>query len=622
MKRLILIITSLALILNLNAQLERDQVEEKYKWNLTDIYPSDEAWYVAKDELVKKIELVDEFKGTLTSSAKRLLEALAFNSDVYKEGARLMIYASMHSDLDTRNMKYLGMRQEFQQVRSAYAARTAFIRPEIMAADWKLIEGYLKEEPGLAPYRKDLTDIFRLKEHTPGEAEGRILALSGMVSSVPSSVFGTFTNAEMPNPEVTLSTGEKAILSSAGYAKYRASANREDRALVFESFFGNLKNFQATLGELLYGGVKRDVYMARARNYNTALEAALSTNKIPVEVYHALIDNVNKNLPALHRYLEIKRRMLGLDTLHYMDLYAPVVKDVDLSYDFERAREIVLKALAPLGEEYVSTVEKAFDERWIDVYPTTGKRSGAYSNGAFYDGHPFILLNYNNLYDDVSTAAHELGHTMQSYFSNLKQPYPTSDYPIFVAEVASTFNEVLLFNYMIQGIEDDDTRLSLLMEWVDRFKATLFRQTQFAEYELRIHEAVEEGKPLTGEYLSELYDETVKKYYGHDQGVCVVDDYIAMEWAYIPHFYYNYYVYQYSTSFTASITLARRLLDGKEGMQERYLDFLGAGGSDYPIELLRNAGVDMTGTEVFETAIKSMNEIMDEIEGILNKKGL
>jgi len=311
---------------------------------------------------------------------------------------------------------------------------------------------------------------------------------------------------------------------------------------------------------------------------------------------------------------------MGLDTLRYLDLYAPVVKDVNLTYDFEEAKEIMLKAFDPLGEEYISTVEEAFEQRWIDVYPSPGKRSGAYSNGAFYDGHPYILLNYNEQFSDLSTAAHEVGHTMHSYYSNKTQPYPTSRYVTFVAEVASTVNEALLFDHIIDEIEGDDMKLSLLMDRLNRFKGTLFRQTQFAEFELKIHEAVEEGVPLTGETLSELYMEIVKKYYGHDQGVCIVDDYIHMEWAYIPHFYLNYYVYQYSTSFTASISLAEQLLKGENGSGENYLEFLSAGRSDDPIELLKKAGVDMTGSQVFTSTISAMNDLMDQMEAILDKK--
>jgi oligoendopeptidase F len=329
---------------------------------------------------------------------------------------------------------------------------------------------------------------------------------------------------------------------------------------------------------------------------------------------------VNKSLPAFHRYLKIKKRMMGVDTLKYLDLYAPVVKNVDLKYSYEDATKIILASLKPMGEEYVSTVKKAIDERWIDVYPTEGKRSGAYSNGADYDGHPYILLNYNDLYDDVSTLTHELGHTMQSYFSNKTQPYPKADYETFVAEVASTFNEVLLFNHIIGTVQDDDMKLSLLMDWLDRFKGTLFRQTQFAEFELRVHEEAEQGKPLTGDSFSEIYREIVNKYYGHDQGISYVDDYMNMEWAFIPHFYRSFYVFQYATSFTASISLAEKVMTGDKTALKNYMDFLSAGGSDYPVELLKNAGVDMNTTEPFEKTTAAMNKVMDEIEKILDKR--
>ncbi len=620
MKRIAFCISMLVIFVVLPAQTERDQIEDKYKWDLTDIYPSDEAWRESKEQLIKELDKVESFKGTITQSSGELLQAMEYITKISKEAIKLNIYAGMHSDLDTRDMTYLGMRQEVQQLFSSFGAKAAFIDPEILSVDWQVIEAYINEEPLLRPYKKGLSDLFRLQEHTPGEAEGRIIALSGMVTSVPSSVYGTFINAEMPNPEVTLSNGETMVLDSPGFEKNRALANRADRALVFESFFGNLEKFQATLGELLYGGIKRDVYMSKAHNYNSSLEMALYPNNIPTDVYHALVNGVNENLGTFHRYLGIKKRMMGLDTLKYLDLYAPVVKDVNLTYNFEEAKNILLKAFAPLGKEYVATVEKAFNERWIDVYPSKGKSAGAYSNGAFYDGHPYILLNYNGLYSDMSTAAHELGHTMQSYFSNKTQPYPTSRYTTFVAEVASTFNEVLLFDYIMDEITDDDIKLSLLMDRLNGFKGTLFRQTQFAEYELNIHEAVEQGIPLTGKYLSELYLEITRKYYGHDQGVCQVDDYVRLEWGFIPHFYYDFYVYQYSTSFTASISLAKRVLDGETGAKEKYMEFIGAGGSDDPIELLKMAGVDMTGTEVFTSTISAMNELMDQMDTILDRK--
>ena len=602
------------------AQQERADLADKYKWDLTDIYRTESDWQEAKAALIIELPKIENYKGKLTQSAGNLLACFELSSKINREAYKLYLYANMPSDLDTRDMKYSGMKKELQQLFTDYAAKVAFIDPEILSTEWSVIEGFIKEEPKLKIYEKALKDLFRQQKHVLSEPEERILALSNMATGTASSVYNTFKDAEMPNPEVTLSTSEKAVLSSSGYSKYRATSNRTDRELVFKEFWTNYKNYQATYGETLYGQVKAALYRATARNYKSSLEAALDPKNVPTEVYHSLVENVNNNLPAFHRYLKIKKRMMGLDTLKYLDIYAPSVKGVDLKYNYEEGQKIILEALKPLGESYTSVVEKAFNERWIDVYPTTGKRSGAYSGGS-YDTYPYILLNYTGLYEDVSTTTHELGHSMHSYLSNKNQPYPMAGYTIFVAEVASTFNEVLLFDYMIKTIKDDDVKLSLLMERLDGFKGTLFRQTQFAEFELKIHEAVQAGKPLTGEVLSEMYMDIVKRYYGHDEGICYVDDYINMEWAYIPHFYYNFYVYQYSTSFTASNSLAEKVLNKEEGALENYLAFLSAGGSDDPIPLLKKAGVDMTSSEAFGKTMDAMNRVMDEIEIILSKKG-
>ena len=619
--KLMLIVVILALLsMNSYCQKTRSEISDKYKWDLTGLFKSDAEWRAAKDAISLKINEVEKFKGTLTSSAANLLSCLEFNSALNKEATRLFNYAGLNSDLDTRNMNYTGMKQELQQMFSDFGARSAFIQPEILTADWSVIDNFIKSESRLEPYRMGLDNLFRTKKHTLSEKEERIMALSGMVDGVSYSIYNTFSNAEMPAPEVTLSDGKKVLLTGTAYGKYRALANRDDRKKVFEAFFNNLEKFKAVYGEMLYGNVQKDIFQAKARHYESSLESALFPNNIPVGVYHALVDNVNKNLSAFHRYLQIKKRMMGVDTLKYLDLYAPVVKDVDLKYSYEEASKIVLEALKPMGKDYVATVKRAMDERWIDVFPTPNKQSGAYSNGSMYDGHPFILLNFNDSYMDVSTLAHELGHSMQSYLSNKKQPYPLADYQIFVAEVASTFNEVLLFNYMIKNETNDDVKLSLLMNWLDGFKGTLFRQTQFADFELKIHEAAEKGLPLTGETLSKMYIDMVKLYYGSDKGICKIDNYLEMEWAYIPHFYYNYYVYQYSTSFTASIALAEKVMSGDTIALHRYIDFLSAGGSDYPIVLLKKAGVDMTTAEPLENTIASMNKVMDEIEKILDKK--
>jgi len=599
----------------------REEVPEKYKWDLSDIYSSDEIWRKAKDDLTKRMDEIVKYKGKLTSSAGTLLECMEFNSSLEKEFTRLYSYASMKSDEDTRNSKYLGMRQEMSQIGTDYSAKAAFIESEIAAADKSVIDTFIKKEPGLSKYEMYLNDIFRRKAHKLSEKEERILALAGMVTDGPYTIYSIFANAEMPYPEAKLHDGTVIKLDQAGYGRYRALPNREDRIIVFKKFWETYKKFKSTFGADLYTNVKKDIFYAKSRGYKSSLEAALDVNNIPVSVYTSLITNVNKNIDTFYRYLKIKKRLLGVDTLHYYDLYAPTVKDVDLEFDYDKAQQIVIDALKPLGNKYLSVVKRAFNERWIDVYPTPGKRSGAYSNDGGYDVHPYMLLNYNGKYNDVSTLAHEMGHSMHTFLSNKNQPFPTADYSIFVAEVASTLNEALLMNKMLTEIKDPDTRLSLLMEYLDGVKGTLFRQTQFAEFELRIHEKAEKGEPLTGDVLTDMYLNILKKYYGHDKGVCFVDDMVGVEWAYIPHFYYNFYVYQYATSFTASTALAQKVIGGEKGAVDRVIKFLSAGCSKYPIDVLKLAGVDMNTSEPFDLTIKSVNRVMDEIEKILDKEG-
>ena len=519
---------ALLLIISAFGQKERNAIDDKYKWNLSHLYSDDKAWEAAKDKIVSEMPEIERFKGRLTKSSADLLACLDFTSKLDKDAALLFLYSSMNGDQDTRDMKYMAMQQGLKQIFTDYRTKTAFIEPELLMVDWKIIESFIKEQKGLAVYEKELFDLFKKKEHTLSEPEERILARSSMISGVANDIYGTFKDAEMPSPEIILSNKTKLKLTGSAFNKTRNSANRNDRQIAFEAFFGNFGSYKATYGQMLYANVKEHIYRAQSRKYSSAIEASMSPKEIPIAVYQSLIDNVNKNLPAFHRYLTLKKRMLGIDSLKYLDLYAPVVKNVDLQYSYSEAEKTVSEALAPLGSECVEIVNKALKERWIDVYPNTGKRSGAYSNGGAYQVHPYILLNYNESYSDVSTLAHELGHTMHSYLSNKTQPYPLAHYTTFVAEVASTFNEVLLFNYIIKNVKDDDIRLSLLMNWLDGFKGTLFRQTQFAEFEKKIHEEAEKGKPLTGDYLSQLYGEILKKYYGHDQKICFIDDYVSI----------------------------------------------------------------------------------------------
>jgi len=600
---------------------QRAEISDKYKWNLEDLYSSDEAWNTAKQKLVAQFDQVSGYKGKLANSASELLACLKFNSNVSKEFGRLYSYANMKSDEDVGNSNYLAMKQEIQQLSTDYGSKAAFIRPEIAEMDKEKIDNFIKQKRGLKIYKMPLYDIQRMKAHTLSDKEEKILAEASLLAGGPASIFSVFSNAELPYPEISLSDDTKARLTKAGYARHRASPIRKDREAVFQAFWDTFTKFKGTFGTQLYANVKKDMFYARTRGYDSSLHSSLDDNNIPTEVYLALIENVTNNLDSFHRYLNLKKRMLGVETLKYSDIYAPVVKGLDLKYTFDEAKKIVLDSVKPLGSSYGRVVEKAFKDRWIDVYPTPGKRAGGYCNGSAYDVHPYILLNYNGQYDDVSTLAHELGHAMHSYYSNKNQPYPTADYSIFVAEVASTFNEALLIHKMLEEIKDDDTRLSLLMNYLDGIKGTVFRQTQFAEFELRIHEKAERGEPLTGDVLTELYGEILKKYYGHDEEVCHIDDLYAIEWAYIPHFYYNFYVYQYSTSFTASTALAEKVLGKEKGAVRKYIEFISSGGSDYPIELLKNAGVDMTGAEPFNKTMEAMNRTMDEIEAILEKKG-
>ncbi|MHC4542166.1 MAG: oligoendopeptidase F [Planctomycetota bacterium] len=615
---------------------ERSQIPAEDKWKLEDLYPSDQAWDQAKQELAARFAEVTGYKGKLTGSASELLACMEFDSRVSREFGRLFSYASMKSDEDTRDSTYLGMKQQMQQLGTNYSSKASFIVPEIAQLNKEQVDGFMEQEPGLRVYKMALYDVLRMKAHTLSEKEEKILAEAGLLADGPASIYGVFSNAELPYPEIELSDGTKALLTKAGYTLYRAVPNRNDREAVFQAFWGAFDTFEGTFGTQLYANVKKNMFYTRTRGYESCLHSALDKNNIPTEVYLALIENVTNNLDSFHRYLNLKKRMLDVETLKYSDIYAPVVKGIELEYTFDEAKELVLDASKPLGADYCRIVAKAFEDRWIDVYPSPGKRAGAYSNGSAYDVHPYILLNYNDQYEDVSTLAHELGHTMHSYYSNKTQPYPTADYSIFVAEVASTFNEALLIHKMLREIEDDDVRLSLLMNYLDGLKGTVFRQTQFAEFELRMHEKAERGEPLTGEVLTTLYGDILKKYYGHQKGACHIDELYTVEWAYIPHFYYDFYVYQYSTSFTASTALAEKVLGGEKGAVEKYIAFLSAGGSEYPIDVfaflsaggseypidvLRSAGVDMTSPEPFNKTMEAMNRTMDEIEAILEKQG-
>lgn len=601
----------------MNEERNRSQIPDRYTWDLTAVYANDRTWSAAKNSVRVTIQELDHRSATIKASAAALADCLELITSMSKEIARLYCYASMKSDEDTRDAAYLGMEQEVSQLASDFSTHIAFLQPEILAIGQATIDVWLSTEPRLHVYRHMLDDILRRRDHTGTESEERIIATASLMADGPHRTYSVFTNADFPYPHVSLTDGRTIKLDQASFSLHRAAPNREDRRKIFAAYFGALGEFQRTFGAQLSSEIKKNMFFARSRKYASALSCALDGNNIPAEVYSSLIDNVHRHLDSFHRYLRLRKRLLKVEKLHYYDLYAAVVPELDFEYSYAVACEHVLASLEPLGDDYVRVARKALTERWVDVYPNMGKRSGAYSNGSAYDAHPYILLNYNGKYDDVNTLAHELGHTMHSYLSNSTQPYATADYSIFVAEVASTFNEALLTDHLIKALPDKKTRLSLLGHELDGIRGTVFRQTQFAEFELKIHEKAERGESLTGESLATLYEEMSRNYYGHNSGVCVIDPEIRHEWTHVPHFYYNFYVYQYATSYTASMALSEMILGGDKEATGRYLELLSAGGSDYPIRLLKKAGVDMTTSLPFTLTVRRMNRIMDEIEELL-----
>ncbi len=599
------------------AQLEREQVEEQYKWDLTPLYNSVEDWRNAKEALVAQMSKIRDFKGRLADSASTLYEYLHQDNENQRILSKLYLYASLKSDQDVSKAENLALVKEMELVDVNYSQLTDFDNAELAAIPDETYASFFAAEPRLQEFSMVLDRVIKRRKHTLSDAEESILAKMSILGNPPYDAYSVFSDAEMPWPTITLENGEQVELDHSSFSKVRSSSVRADRKLAFEAFWDNYKKFEGTFGELMNGDLRRKQFYATVRHYSSALGAALYGNNIPTGVYHSLIDNVNKNLPTFHRYLKLKATLLGVSKLEYYDLYAPAFANAELKYSYDEARQMVLDAISPLGDEYGSIVRRAFAERWIDVMPNKGKASGAYSNGAAYDVHPYILMNFDGRYDCVGTLIHELGHTMQSFFSNREQAYPKSDYSIFVAEVASTFNEALLDHLMLSRLKGRNERISLLMNMLDGFKGTLFRQTQFAEFQLEAMRMAEHGDPVTGEALSRLYGEITRKYYGHDAGVCNVDSRVNIEWAFIPHFYMGFYVYQYSTSFVASQALSEDVLSNKPDALKKYLHFLAAGDSKYPIEELADAGVDMLSSQPFDTAIAKMNSLMDQIEQLI-----
>jgi oligoendopeptidase F len=602
--------------------IERSEVPEKYTWDLRDLYPNEAAWTAAKDALVARVPGLARFQGHLGDSADSLFAALSYQMDLDRDLSRLSTYASQLYDQDTRIAKNLEKRQAAEQLVVQYRAAVAYVRPEILAVGADTVRGFVAADQRLKDYRPYLEDILRRAPHTLTPAEEKVAAQAGRFSGTGESVRGQFTNAELPYPEVKLSSGETVRLDAAAYTRYRALPTRSDRVAVFQAFWSKHREFQGTLGSALNGQIQAHLFNKDVHKFGSCLEASLFRDNIPTSVYRQLVSDVHANLGTLHRYLQLRRRMMRLDTLRYEDLYAPIIPEVDLKYTPEEAMQLTLGAVAPLGKDYVSTLKKGFDSRWTDWLPNVGKSSGAYSTGA-YGVHPYQLQNFTGLYEEVSTLAHESGHSMHTYLADQTQPYVTHDYATFVAEVASTLNENLLLHYMLDRTKERETRLFLLGSYLDNLRGTLFRQTLFAEFELSIHEMAERGETLTGENLSELYLGLLRTYYGHDQGVCEIDSLYGVEWAYVDHFFYDFYVYQYATSIVASTAIVNGIRDeaaAKKPVTQRrdaYLQMLRSGSSKYPIDLLRDAGVDMTTSAPFQASMREMNAVMDQIEKLL-----
>ena len=589
-------------------------------WRLEDLYASFGDWQKAQSSIENGLGTIDECKGHLGESAKRLAACMDRMAATRKELSRFYSYAGMGSDQDTRVQEALGRRQAAGLLFTKYSEATSFLDPELLTIGEKNLTRFLKAEPGLNDYRFYIENTLRQAKHKLSEEGESVIAATGNIARAPSDIYSTLANAEIDWPTITLSDGTEARLDQAGYGKHRQAANRDDRKKVFDAYWGTWKKYERTVGTMLNAAENAHNFRVGVRRYGNSLLSAIDHANIPEEVYRTLIVETNKNLDTLHRYFRLRARMLGIDDLRYYDVYPPLI-ELEREYPLDEGKAITLAALRPMGKEYVDVVRKGFDARWMDAYPRPGKRSGAYMSGSAYDVHPYVLMNYNDDYGSISTLAHEWGHAMHSYLASRVQPYPTAGYATFTAEIASTFNQALLLEHVMKIARGDDERLFYLGNQLEDLRGTFFRQTMFAEYELAIHEEVEKGAPLTGQKLTEMYAEVLKKYHGHDKGVMTIDDAYAVEWAAIPHFYYDFYVYQYATSLAASSLLADGVLNNRDGALEKYVALLEAGGSDYAYELLKRAGVDMATPAPYRATFARMNRIMDRIEEILDAQG-
>jgi oligoendopeptidase F len=587
-------------------------------WRLEDLYPTVEAYDAARTKVRGEIDTLADCRGKLGQDAATLLSCLDRQYGVGEELGRLASYTSNHVSADTRDDAWQARQGEVQVLQTRYDEATAWVQPELIEVGAARIDQFLSAEPKLQTYAYPLHSL-RHGEHVKSPGEERILALAGAVGTFPDDTYVTFVNANLPWPEFTLPDGTKTRLAQAEYTRLREHPDPAVRKAVFDTFFGALASYEDTIGDLLAAQVQVHWFNAQSRGYASSLDASLDQNFVPRSVYDTLIREANAGLPTLHRYLKLRASMLGIEHLKYSDLYVPLVQS-DKKFTFQESEALALASAKPLGADYVAAMKEGFAGGWIDAYPREGKVPGAYMSDEAYGVHPFVLLNHVDNYESASTLAHEYGHAMHSHLAMSHQKYPTAAYSTFLAEIASTFNEALLLDYELKAAKTDDDKLFYLGSALEQLRTTFFRQAMFAEYELAIHEKVEKGEPLTGAELTRMYAELVRRYHGQDQGVVEVDDVWTHEWAYIPHFYYDFYVYQYATSIAASSQLSKEVLDKKKGAVDKYLALLEAGGSDDAYVLLKNTGVDLATPEPYRAVTARMDAIMDQIEAIRAKQ--
>lgn len=600
------------------AVVEAPAATETYVWDLTDIYESPDAWATEYEKIAARISNLSDYKGTLGDSSEALATALRDISDTAKEAVRLYVYTSLTRDQDQRVPESQERFGKAMALFQNFGEATSWVDPEVLSVGADTIRAYMAENDKLEPFTFQLENTLRRAPYTLDEKGEALMAQASQALSQANEIYSLYANASIEWPTTTLSDGSEVKLNQAGYGKYRSSSNREDRKHVFDTFWGAWKGYENGMGATLNSQVLSAVFRAKARGYDSVLQRAMFDDNLPPEIYTQLVDQVNAALPTFHRYLKLRGEMLDIDDLGYYDIYPPIIEADTGVFDLKRSEELTFESLKPFGEEYLALLREGLDGNWMHSHPQEGKETGAYMNGSVYDVHPYVLLNHNDDYDSMSTFSHEWGHAVHTMLSKSEQPFETASYSTFIAEMASTINEILLQEYMIENAETKEEKLYYLGEALEGLRGTFFRQTMFGEFELAIHEAAERGEPLTGSKMSEMYGELLKKYHGHDEGVMNIDDTYAIEWAFIPHFYYEFYVYQYATSISGAAWFAEQFLAGDEQVKENFLNVLRAGGSDYPHNILLNeAGLDMTKPDAYQAAVRRMNSIMDRMEALM-----